>query len=114
MNYREDCRTCEGAGTVVIESTLTYPEGDPEVIPCEGCDGLGAILTQEGHKLIEFLELVSPEVLGRRVPRRRVRVKEVLTLPTTRDLPPVPPVRPPGVPLGVYPRLGTPGSQRGV
>jgi hypothetical protein len=49
MNYREDCRTCEGAGTVVIESTLTYPEGDPEVISCEGCDGLGAILTQEGH-----------------------------------------------------------------
>jgi Tryptophan RNA-binding attenuator protein inhibitory protein len=68
MNYREDCRTCKGAGTVVIESTLTYPEGDPEVMPCEGCDGLGAILTQEGHKLIEFLELVSPEVLGRRVP----------------------------------------------
>jgi hypothetical protein len=53
MNYREDCRTCEVAGTVVIESTLTYPEGDPEVIPCGGCDGLGAILTQ---------------VLGRRVP----------------------------------------------
>jgi hypothetical protein len=36
MNYREDCRTCEVAGTVVIESTLTYPEGDPEVIPCGG------------------------------------------------------------------------------
>ena len=67
-DYREICRTCEGTGTVVIESTLTYPEGDPEVIPCGGCDGFGAILTQEGHKLIEFLELVSPEVLGRRVP----------------------------------------------
>jgi DnaJ-class molecular chaperone len=67
-DYREICRTCEGTGTVVIESTLTYPEGDPEVRPCGGCDGLGAILTQEGRKLIEFLELVSPEVLGRRVP----------------------------------------------
>jgi hypothetical protein len=31
-DYREICRTCEGTGTVVIESTLTYPEGDPEVL----------------------------------------------------------------------------------
>ena len=68
VEYRETCLTCEGVGTVAIESTLTYREGDPEVMACEGCDGLGAILTQEGHKLIEFLELISPEVLGRKVP----------------------------------------------
>jgi DnaJ-class molecular chaperone len=59
VEYRESCRTCEGIGTVAIESTLTYPEGDPEIKPCGECDGLGAILT---------LEQVSPEVLGRRVP----------------------------------------------
>jgi hypothetical protein len=35
-------------------------------------------------------------------------VTEVLTLPTTRDRPPVPPVRPPGVPLGVLPSPGDP------
>jgi hypothetical protein len=68
VEYRESCRTCEGVGTVAIESTLTYPEGDPEIIPCGECDGLGAILTQEGQSLIQFLEQVSPEVLGRRVP----------------------------------------------
>jgi hypothetical protein len=69
VEYRETCLTCEGVGTVAIESTtLTYPEGDPEIKPCGECDGLGAILTQEGHSLIRFLEQVSPEVLGRRVP----------------------------------------------
>ena len=45
VEYRESCRTCEGVGTVAIESTLTYPEGDPEIKPCGECDGLGAILT---------------------------------------------------------------------
>jgi hypothetical protein len=30
VEYRETCRTCEGVGTVAIESTLTYPEGDSE------------------------------------------------------------------------------------
>jgi DnaJ-class molecular chaperone len=68
VEYRESCRTCEGVGTVAIESTLTYPEGDPEIKACGECEGLGAILTQEGHNLIRFLEQVSPEVLGRRVP----------------------------------------------
>ena len=68
VEYRETCLTCEGVGTVAIESTRTYPEGDPEIKPCAECDGLGAILTQEGHNLIRFLEQVSPEVLGRRVP----------------------------------------------
>jgi DnaJ-class molecular chaperone len=68
VEYRESCRTCEGVGTVAIESTLTYPEGDPEIKACAECEGLGAILTQEGHNLIRFLEHVSPEVLGRRVP----------------------------------------------
>src|SRR5215207_6925732 len=96
-DYREICRTCEGTGTVVIESTLTYPEGDPEVIPCGGCDGLGAILTQEGHKLIEFLELVSPEVL---VGGSQMGGSSDGGPDPTRDRPPIPPVRPPGVPLG--------------
>jgi DnaJ-class molecular chaperone len=68
VEYRETCLTCEGVGTIAIESTRTYPEGDPEIKPCGECDGLGAILTQEGHDLIRFLEQVSPEVLGRRVP----------------------------------------------
>jgi hypothetical protein len=68
VEHRESCLTCEGVGTVAIESTRTYPEGDPEIKPCRECDGLGAILTQEGHNLIRFLEQVSPEVLGRRVP----------------------------------------------
>jgi hypothetical protein len=68
VEYRETCRTCEGVGTVAIESTRTYPAGDPEVRPCGECDGLGAILTQEGHSLIQFLEQVDPQVLGRRVP----------------------------------------------
>jgi DnaJ-class molecular chaperone len=68
VEYRETCRTCEGVGTVAIESTLTYPEGAPEIKPCGECDGLGAILTQEGQSLIQFLEQVDPQVLGRRVP----------------------------------------------
>jgi DnaJ-class molecular chaperone len=68
VEYRESCRTCEGVGTVAIESTLTSPEGDPEIKPCGECDGLGAILTQEGQSLIQFLEQVDPQVLGRRVP----------------------------------------------
>jgi hypothetical protein len=34
VEYRETCRTCEGVGTVAIESTLTYPEGDPEIKAC--------------------------------------------------------------------------------
>jgi DnaJ-class molecular chaperone len=68
VEYRESCRTCEGVGTVAIESTLTSPEGGPEIKPCGECDGLGAILTQEGQSLIQFLEQVDPQVLGRRVP----------------------------------------------
>jgi len=59
VEYRETCLTCDGVGTVAIESTLTYPEGDPEITACAECDGLGAILTQEGHNLIRFLEQVS-------------------------------------------------------
>jgi hypothetical protein len=42
VEYRESCLTCEGVGTVAIESTLTYPEGDPEIKACAECDGLEA------------------------------------------------------------------------
>src|SRR5215207_985827 len=47
----------------VVEQPLPLP-GNAVALS----DMPGAILTQEGHKLIEFLELVSPEVLGRKVP----------------------------------------------
>jgi hypothetical protein len=48
VEYRETCRTCEGVGTVAIESTLTYPEGDPE-IKRGGSDDRQTTITPHGH-----------------------------------------------------------------
>jgi hypothetical protein len=59
------CGTCGGDG--LIEAGWNPVHGEPGIMPCGECDGMGHQITDEGLHVVEFLMRINPEVIGKRV-----------------------------------------------